>query len=89
MDNLAQELNLERIGATICLKYIDPANQKRGGKADITIANLKKLIPRAKSEKVSSHNCCCHIAEISAKCFLVHKMCLIQNVICNNYERSE
>jgi len=47
-----KELNLERIGATVCIKYIDPSDQKKGGRADVTIANLKKLIPRAKSEKV-------------------------------------
>jgi hypothetical protein len=47
-----QELNLERYGATVCIKYIDPANQRRGGRAEITIANLKKLIPFAQSEKV-------------------------------------
>jgi hypothetical protein len=47
-----QELNLEKIGATVCIKYIDPANQRKGGRAEVTIANLKKLIPAAKSEKV-------------------------------------
>jgi len=47
-----KELNLERIGATVCIKYIDPADQKKGGRADVTITNLKKLIPKAKSEKV-------------------------------------
>ena len=44
---------MEKIGATFCIKYIDPANQKKGGRAEVTIANLKKLIPAAKSEKVS------------------------------------
>jgi hypothetical protein len=51
-ESLLQELNLERIGATVCIKYIDPTDQKKGGRADVTIANLKKLIPKAKSEKV-------------------------------------
>lgn len=47
-----KELNLTKIGATVCIKYIDPANQRKGGRAEVTIANLKKLIPQAKSEKV-------------------------------------
>lgn len=47
-----KEYNLEKIGVSVCIKYIDPAQQLRGGKAEITIANLQKLIPKAKSEKV-------------------------------------
>jgi hypothetical protein len=47
-----QELNLEWYGTTMCIKYIDPADQRKGGRAETTIANLKKLIPAATSEKV-------------------------------------
>jgi len=47
-----KEFSLDRLGVNVGIKYIDPSNQAKGGKADITVNNLKKLIPKAKSELV-------------------------------------
>jgi len=48
-----KQFNLEKLGIHAGIKYVDPANRWKGGKAHIVVDNLKKLIPRAKSEKVS------------------------------------
>jgi len=47
-----REFNIAALGAHVGIKYADPANRLRGGSADITIDNLKKLVARARSSKV-------------------------------------
>jgi len=47
-----KEFNLNSVGASVKIKYDDPNNQLKGGRAQITVDDLKKYIKRAKSSKV-------------------------------------
>ena len=47
-----KEFNLNSVGASVKIKYDDPSNQLKGGRAQVTIDNLKKYVKRARSEKV-------------------------------------
>lgn len=47
-----KEFNLSSAGVSVKIKYHDPSNQLKGGRAMVTIDNLKKYVKRARSEKV-------------------------------------
>jgi len=47
-----REFNVAALGAHVGIKFNDPNNRLKGGNADITIDNLKKLVSRARSTKV-------------------------------------
>jgi len=47
-----REFNIAALGAHVGIKYNDPSNRLKGGSADITIDNLKKLVKQARSSKV-------------------------------------
>lgn len=47
-----KEFNLNSVGASVKIKYDDPNNQLKGGKAQISIDNLKQYVKRARSSKV-------------------------------------
>merc|ERR1712121_1224 len=47
-----REFNIAALGAHVGVKFSDPSNKLKGGSADITIDNLKKLVKQAKSTKV-------------------------------------
>jgi len=47
-----REFNIAALGAHVGVKFNDPSNKLKGGSADITIDNLKKLVKQAKSTKV-------------------------------------
>merc|ERR1712168_236179 len=44
--------NFNAMGVEVGIDYKDPNNKLKGGKLDLTIDNLKRLVPMAKSEKV-------------------------------------
>merc|ERR1712198_475388 len=44
--------NFNAMGVAVGIDYKDPNNKLKGGKLDLTIDNLKRLVPMAKSEKV-------------------------------------
>jgi len=47
-----KEFNLESVGVHVKVKYDDPNNQLKGGKAQVVVDNLKKYVKRARSSKV-------------------------------------
>jgi len=47
-----KEFNLNAIGGVVRIKYDDPNNQLKGGKAEVVIENLKKYVKQAKSSYV-------------------------------------
>jgi hypothetical protein len=47
-----KEFNLDSVGVSVKIKYDDPNNQLKGGRAHLSVDNLKKYIKRAKSSKV-------------------------------------
>lgn len=47
-----KEFNLNSVGASVKIKYDDPENQLKGGKAQVVFENLKKYVKRAKSSFV-------------------------------------
>merc|ERR1711914_29669 len=44
--------NFNAMGVAVGIDYKDPNNKLKGGKLDLNIDNLKRLVPMAKSEKV-------------------------------------
>jgi len=44
--------NFNAMGVEVGIDYKDPNNKLKGGKLDLTIDNLKRLVPNARSEKV-------------------------------------
>merc|ERR1719462_434274 len=48
-----KEFNLNAIGGVVRIKYDDPNNQLKGGKAEVVIENLKKYVKQAKSSMSS------------------------------------
>jgi len=47
-----KDFRFDALGLQVQIKYLDPNNQLKGGKAVITIDNLKKYVKRARSTKV-------------------------------------
>lgn len=47
-----REFNLDSVGASVKIKYDDPNNQLKGGRAQISVDDLKKYVKRARSSKV-------------------------------------
>jgi len=47
-----KEFSLSSVGASVKIKYDDPNNKLKGGKAQITVDDLKKYVSSARSSKV-------------------------------------
>ena len=48
----AYDKEFNAMGVKVGIDYIDPNNQLKGGKLDVSVDNLKRIFPKARSEKV-------------------------------------